>query len=122
MKKAAVAVVLLWLVLNVGIGLLTDAAMFYQMSPGMKGASFWHKVAASEVWATLEFLILIPANRLGNRFLTAAQVSLSSFIFDFVAQLWTNKFWLKLPTTPDDYVAMVVILGGMAVSTYKMLE
>jgi uncharacterized protein (DUF486 family) len=121
MKKASVGVMALWLVLNAGVGILTDVAMFYQMTPAMEHASFWRKVLASEFWATLEWLILIPANRLGNTFLSAAQISLSSFIFDFLAQLWTNLYWLHLPTTPDDYVAMALIFGGMAVSSYKLL-
>lgn len=119
MKKASLGLMALWLVLNIGVGLLTDAAMFFQTT--MKNAGFFKKLGASEFWATLEWLILIPANRMGNRFLSAAQVSLSSFLFDFLAQILTNRYWLHLPTTRDDYAAMVIIFSGMAVSSYKLL-
>ena len=57
---------------------------------------------------------------MGNLFLTAAKVSLSSYVFNFLGQLGTNKFWLKLPTPTDDYATMIIILGAMAISKYKM--
>jgi uncharacterized protein (DUF486 family) len=64
---------------------------------------------------------IIPANRIGNRFMSAAQVSLWSYIFDFLGQILSNMFWLKLPTTLDDYIAMVLIFTGMYISVYKVL-
>jgi uncharacterized protein (DUF486 family) len=66
-------------------------------------------------------MFVIPSNRIGNWFLSAAQVSLSSYVFDFLGQVLSNAFWLKLPTTLDDYAAMVLILGAMVLSKYKML-
>jgi hypothetical protein len=42
-------------------------------------------------------------------------------VFDFLGQVLSNAFWLKLPTTLDDYAAMVLILGAMVLSKYKML-
>ena len=53
--------------------------------------------------------------------MSAAQISLWSYIFDFLGQILSNMFWLKLPTTLDDYIAMVLIFTGMYVSVYKIL-
>ena len=78
------------------------------------------KILSSEFWATIEWMFVVPANRLGNLFLNPAQISLSSYIFDFMAQLWSNAFWLNLPTPIDDYVGMVTIFIGMAVSKLRL--
>ena len=115
-----IKLVVLWIILNILTTGLMDLAMFEQTTPAMKDSTFLKKVGMAEFWATLEWMLLIPANRIGNRFLTAAQISLSSFVFDFVGQLATNKLYLKIVTTPDDYVAMVIIMAGMAISTYKL--
>jgi uncharacterized protein (DUF486 family) len=84
----------------------------------MKDAGIFQKILTSEFWATIEWMFVIPSNRIGNTFLNPAQISLSSYVFDFLAQLWSNTYWLKLPTTIDDYVGMVLILFGMYVSKY----
>jgi uncharacterized protein (DUF486 family) len=112
--------VLLWLFLNVMIGLTMDFALFTQTTPALKDAPIWAKVLSSEFWASVEWMFLIPANRIGNTFLTAPQISLSSYVFDFLAQLWSNTYWLKLPTTIDDYVGMFLILFGMYVAKYTV--
>ena len=110
----------LWLFLNIMIGLTMDFALFTQTTPTMKDAGILAKILSSEFWASIEWMFLIPANRIGNTFLTAAQISLSSYVFDFLAQLWSNSFWLKLPTTIDDYVGMFLILFGMYVAKYTV--
>jgi uncharacterized protein (DUF486 family) len=97
-----------------------DLAMFMQTTPDMKQASFLKKLGVTEFFATLEWIGLIPANRIGNTILTAAQISLSSFVFDFLGQIASNKLWLKIPTTLDDYAGMVLIIVAMAISTYKI--
>jgi uncharacterized protein (DUF486 family) len=112
--------VLLWLFLNVMIGLTMDFALFTQTTPALKDAPIWAKILSSEFWASVEWMFLIPANRIGNTFLTAPQISLSSYVFDFLAQLWSNTYWLKLPTTIDDYVGMFLILFGMYVAKYTV--
>ena len=86
----------------------------------MKNAGFLKKLLVAEILATIEWVFIIPSNRLGNTFLTAAQVALTTFIFDFIGQIGTNMFWLKLPTTIDDYAAMIIIFIGMAISAYKV--
>jgi len=110
----------LWIFLNIMIGLTMDFALFTQTTPDMKDASILSKILSSEFWASIEWMFLIPANRIGNTFLSAAQISLSSYVFDFLAQLWSNAFWLKLPTTIDDYVGMFLILFGMYAAKYTV--
>lgn len=111
----------IWLLLNIGIMIFMDAALFMQTTPMMKKASFLEKLGVSEVLATIQWIFIIPANRMGNKFLSAAQISLASFVFDFIGQILSNVYWLKLPTTPDDFIAMLLILVGMGISSYKLL-
>ena len=112
---------LVWLFLNIMIGLTMDFALFTQTTPDMKNESILAKILSSEFWASIEWMFLIPANRIGNTFLTAPQISLSSYVFDFLAQLWSNSFWLKLPTTIDDYIGMILIFLGMYIAKYTVL-
>jgi len=83
---------LLWLFLNIMIGLTMDFALFTQTTPALKDAGILSKILSSEFWASIEWMFLIPANRIGNLFLSAAQISLSSYVFDFLAQLWSMLF------------------------------
>ncbi len=112
--------VILWLFLNIMIGLTMDFALFTQTTPEMIGQPILAKILSSEFWASIEWMFLIPANRIGNTFLSAAQISLSSYVFDFLAQLWSNTYWLKLPTTIDDYAGMFLIFFGMYASKYTI--
>ena len=111
---------MLWLFLNIMIGLTMDFALFTQTTSGMKDAGILTKILTSEFWAYIEWMFVIPAQRIGNTFLNPAQLSLSSYVFDFLAQLWSNTYWLKLPTTIDDYVGMALILFGMFASKYVL--
>ena len=111
---------LIWVFLNIMIGLTMDFALFTQTTSAMKDANIFAKVLSSEFWASVEWMFLIPANRIGNTFLSGPQISLSSYVFDFLAQLWSNTYWLKLPTTVDDYVGMGLILFGMYASKYTV--
>ncbi len=114
--------VIFWLFLNIMIGLTMDLALFTQTTPEMADASIFMKILSSEFWASIEWMFLIPAQRIGILFLSPAQLSLSSYVFDFLAQLWSNAFWLKLPTTIDDYVGMVLILFGMYAAKFKIFN
>ena len=113
--------VLIWFILNIGIMVFMDLALFMQTTPSMKKSSFLKKLGVSEMLATIEWLFIIPANRMGNKFMSAAQISLSSYVFDFIGQILSNSFWLKLPTTIDDYTAMILIFIGMYISLQKSL-
>jgi len=121
MKKSSFSwkLFIFWLFLNVMVAITMDLAFFVNNMDFMKNSGFIKKLAMSEFWATIEWMFLIPANRMGNKILTAAQVNLSSFVFDFLGQIATNKFLLDLPTTIDDYTAMGLILLGMYFSVYK---
>ena len=116
-----IATVLFWLFLNIMVGLTMDFALFTQTTPDMKNESIPFKILTSEFWATIEWMFVIPANRIGNTFLNPAEISLSSYVFDFLAQLWSNTFWLNLPTTIDDYVGMFLILFGMYIAKFKVV-
>jgi len=119
LTSSIIKIALLWLVLNIMTGLTMDLGLFTQTTPSMKDATIYMKILVSEFWASIQWMFAIPANRIGNLFLNPAQIALSSYIFDFLAQLWSNKFWLKLTTTIDDYIGMVIIFAGMYVSKMK---
>ena len=112
--------VLLWILLNIMVGLTEEFALFTQTTTGMKGTSYFEKLLTSEFWATLEWAFVIPMQRVGYIFLNPAQLALSSYAWDFIAQLWSNNYWLKLPTTVDDYTGMAIILFGMYVAKFTV--
>ena len=113
---------IIWLILNILVVALMDLALFHQTTPSMEHSPFFTKVKWAEFWATLEWIFVIPANRMGNLFLTAPQLSLSSYVFDFMGQIATNKYWLNVPTTIDDYAGMIIIFLGMGISAYKIFD
>lgn len=113
--------VILWIFLNIWIVACMDLALFMQTTFKSADATMYNKVLTSEFWATMEWLVLVPAQRLGNTFLNPAQLNLSSFVFDFLGQIVTNNFWLKIPTTIDDYTGMILILFGMALSKLRLV-
>jgi uncharacterized protein (DUF486 family) len=114
--------IILWLILNLFIVGFMDAALFYQGTPSMKKATFTHKLLVTEGFATAQWLAIIPASRIGNKFLSAPQLGLASFVFDFLGQVVSDIFWLKVPIAVDDWIAMFVILSAMYVSIYKIFN
>lgn len=112
--------VLLWLILNLLIALTMDLALFTQTTESMKYSGILAKLLTTEFWASVEWLFVIPAQRIGFLFLSGPQLALSSYLFNFIAQLWANTFWLNLETTMDDYIAMAILLFGMAVSKFTL--
>ena len=110
---------IIWLILNVLTGITMDLALFTQTTPSMKDATIYMKILASEFWASIQWLFVITANRLGNLLLNPAQIGLSSYIFDFLSQILSNMFWLNLTTSIDDYIGMVFIFIGMYISTMR---
>ena len=113
--------IILWILLNIWIVACMDLALFMQTTFKTGDATIYNKLLTTEFFATMEWLVIVPAQRLGNTFLNPAQLNLSSFVFDFLAQLITNKFWLKIPTTIDDYTGMILILFGMALSKLRLV-
>jgi uncharacterized protein (DUF486 family) len=113
--------IILWILLNIWIVACMDLALFMQTTFKTEDATIYNKLLTTEFFATMEWLVIVPAQRLGNTFLNPAQLNLSSFVFDFLAQLVTNKFWLKIPTTIDDYTGMILILFGMVLSKLRLV-
>lgn len=111
-----------WLILNILVVAAMQVALFAQTTPDMKDASMAMKILVAEIAATFEWMLLIPMNRIASTFLTSPQISLSSFVFDFISQIWSNAFWLHVPTTIDDYACMSIILFGMYVSKMQLLD
>ena len=113
--------VLLWVLLNILVVITVMLAMFLQTTFKGTDATMYHKLITSEFWATMEWLFVVPMQRLGYTFLNPAQMALSSYVFQFMGQLFSNQFWLNVATTIDDYVGMILILFGMAVSKFALL-
>jgi uncharacterized protein (DUF486 family) len=112
--------VVFWIFLNLLLVAFMDLALFMQTTFKATDNNIYKKLITSEFWATMEWLILIPAQRIGNSFLNPVQLNLSSFVFDFIGQIFTNNFWLKIETTLDDYIGMIVILFAMYSSKMKI--
>jgi uncharacterized protein (DUF486 family) len=120
MKMNFTTKVLFWIFLNILVVLCMDLALFMQTTFKADEATIYNKLLTSEFWATMEWLVLVPAQRIGNTFLNPAQLNLSSFVFDFLGQIVTNNVWLKTGTTIDDYVGMFIILIGMYCSKMQV--
>jgi uncharacterized protein (DUF486 family) len=119
MKPVKISTLLYWIFLNIMLLIAFDLAMFMQTTLKGDDATFYNKLLTSEFWATIEWFFVVPANRLGNTFLNPAQISLSSYIFDFIGQIVSNKYWLNVPTTLDDYIGMIIIIVAMSFSTFR---
>lgn len=113
--------VLLWVLLNILVVVTVMLAMFLQTTFKGADATPYNKLLASEFWATMEWLFVVPMQRIGYTFLDPAQMALSSYVFQFLGQLFSNQFWLNVATTIDDYVGMILILFGMVVSKFALL-
>lgn len=112
----------LWLLLNIMIVIAMQIALFDQTRPENKTDSMVETIISSQFWATIEWIFVIPAQRLGIQFLNPAQLAMSSYVFNFLSQIGSNAFWLKLPTLIDDYIGMAVILLGMGVAKFKLFN
>ena len=110
---------LYWVYLNIMVVITFDMALFMQTTFKKEEATFYNKLLTSEFWATIEWFFVIPTNRVGYTFLNPAQIGLSSYVFDFLAQIISNTYWLNVPTTIDDYTGMIIILLGMGFSTFR---
>jgi len=119
MKSVTIITFFYWIFLNLMLLVAFDLAMFMQTTLKGPDATFYKKLLTSEFWATIEWFFVIPANRLGNTFLNPAQVSLSSYVFDFIGQIVVNNYWLLIQTNLDDYIGMLVILAAMAFSSFR---
>jgi len=114
-----ILLVLYWLFLNVMLNIACQLAFFLQTTLKPEEATIYNKLLTSEFWATIEWLFIIPAQRIGNTFLNPAQLAMSSYVFGFLAQLISNQYWLNIYTSIDDYAGMFLILLGMVLSKFR---
>ena len=114
--------VILWLLLNVLIVIAMQIALFAQTTDKNKTETMFEIIVSSQFWATVQWVFVIPAQRLGIQFFNPAQLAMSSYVFNFLSQIFSNKFWLKLPTLIDDYIGMALILFGMYVAKFKVFN
>ena len=113
--------ILLWVFLNSILIVLFEFALFYQLTPEVIDKSFTHKLIFTELFATLEWMFLIPAIHVGNNFLSVIQITLASFIYSTIGQLGANYYILNQPVELDDYVGILIIFIGILVSTFKVI-
>jgi uncharacterized protein (DUF486 family) len=114
--------VILWLLLNVLIVIAMQIALFAQTTDENKKETMFEIIVSSQFWATVEWIFVIPAQRLGILLFNPAQLAMTSYVFNFLSQIGSNAFWLKLPTLIDDYAGMGLILFGMYVAKFKVLH
>lgn len=113
--------IIFWLLLNIFIGITMQFALYTQVTDEYYTQPYWVKLLVTEYWASIEWLAVIPSQRMGYVFLNPAQLAMSSYVFDFLSQIWANIYWLEIPTTYDDYIGMILILFGMYVTTYRVI-
>ena len=100
-KKKAIFI---WTIMNFIVIAMMDLALFGQTTGKLKDASWHKKLLHAEIPAIGQWLFIIPSERIGNHFMTAPQLGLSSFLFDFIGQIITNVFWLKIPIPIEDFI------------------
>ena len=113
--------IVLWFCLNIIVIFLFEFALFYQLTPEVINRSFTHKLVFTELFATLEWMVLIPAIHIGNNFLSVIQITLASFIYSTIGQIGANYYILNEPVELDDYVGILIIFIGILVSTFKVI-
>ena len=105
-----------WILLNITLSAILDYAL--QMQP----QSHWIvNLLHTEFWVSIEWMFLVPAQIIGNIFLTATQLSLTSFFFNYLGQVIVQVKDSKLITI-DDYSTLLMILIGMYISITKMFD
>ncbi len=114
--------VAIWLLLNVLIVVAMQIALFAQTTDKNKTETMFQTIISSQFWATVQWIFVIPAQRLGILLFNPAQLAMSSYVFNFLSQIGSNAFWLKLPTLIDDYMGMGLILLGMYVAKFKIFK
>jgi uncharacterized protein (DUF486 family) len=111
---------LIWLLLIIAANITNELALFLQTTPFMKDSSIYEKLLASEFWATINWIFVIPFQKIGITFLNPLQLGMSNYVSGFLAQIISDKFWLKVPTTIDDYCAMLFILAAVICAKVRL--
>jgi hypothetical protein len=111
-----------WLLLNIFLLISMQLALFSQLTPEMDNASLMELTLNSEFWASIQWLFVIPVQRIGILFFTPPQLAMVSCVLNLVTQLFSNAFWLNLKTEIDDYVGMMAIFVGLAISKFRVFD
>jgi len=110
----------LWLGLTSVSMALQDIALFLQTTKERVNDTIYEKIIANEFWATAMWCVAIPAMRIGVSIMNPIKLTIASYLFLFGSQIVSNTFWLKIPTTIDDYASILVVIFGLLVSTFKV--
>ena len=110
----------MWLGLTSISMVFQEIALFLQTTKARINDTLIEKIIANEFWATLMWCVAIPAMRIGVSIMNPIKLTIASYLFLFGSQIISNKFWLNVPTTVDDYAAIIVVVFGLLISTYKV--
>ena len=110
----------MWLGLTSISMVFQEIALFLQTTKARINDTLIEKIIANEFWATLMWCVAIPAMRIGVSIMNPIKLTIASYLFLFGSQIISNKFWLNVPTTIDDYAAIIVVVFGLLISTYKV--
>jgi hypothetical protein len=121
MKVATLYKLGLWLGLTTISVALQEIALFLQTTKERVNDTLIEKIIANEFWATAMWCVAIPAMRIGITIMNPIKLTIMSYLFLFGSQIVSNTFWLKVPTTVDDYVAILIVIFGLLVATYKVV-
>lgn len=120
MKLSIIYKLALWVGLTSISMALQDIALFLQTTKAHVNDTLLEKIIANEFWATAMWCVAIPAMRIGVSIMNPIKLTIASYLFLFGSQIVTNTFWLRIPTTIDDYASIVVVIFGLLISTYKV--
>jgi len=120
MKLPIIYKLALWMGLTSVSMALQDIALFLQTTKEHVNDTLLEKIIANEFWATAMWCVAIPAMRIGVSIMNPIKLTIASYLFLFGSQIITNTFWLKIPTTIDDYASIVVVVFGLLISAYKV--
>lgn len=111
---------ILYIVLTISYMQVQEIALFLQTTKFMENDTFIQKLISNEFWATIFWMIAIPAIRIGYSIMGPMLMNMSSYLFLFSMQIINNATWLNEPSTMDDYFAIIIVFIGMSISTYKI--
>ena len=120
MKLTIIYKLALWMGLTSVSMALQDIALFLQTTKEHVNDTLLEKIIANEFWATAMWCVAIPAMRIGVSIMNPIKLTIASYLFLFGSQIITNTFWLKIPTTIDDYASSAVVVFGLLISAYKV--
>lgn len=110
----------IWLALTTLSTGLQEIALFLQTTKARVNDTLLEKILANEFWATAMWCVAIPAMRIGVSIMNPIKLTILAYLFLFGSQIVSNTFWLKVPTTVDDYISICIVVFGLLISTYKV--